>query len=94
MVMTKTIELEKNGGANPVRTSHQSHKHESVEEPKPLPDLIDPKSGLAENERELLNEVLRAVRTINYGSIVLTIHESRLVEISKTIRLRKNLPAR
>jgi hypothetical protein len=49
---------------------------------------------LPENERELFHELARAVRTIAYGSIVLTIHEGRLVEISKTIRLRKSQPSR
>ena len=54
---------------------------------------IDHRAPLSSSERELLNEVERAVRTINFGSIVLTIHEGRLVEISKTVRLR-NPPTR
>jgi len=54
---------------------------------------IDHRASLSSSERELLNEVELAVRSINYGSIVLTIHEGRLIEISKTIRLR-NQPTR
>jgi hypothetical protein len=42
-----------------------------------------------ENDTELLEELVQAIRSIAYGSIVLTIHEGRLVEISKTERVRK-----
>ena len=58
--------------------------------------IADPQTGedavasLPEDERERLNEMAKAIRTIAYGSIVLTIHEGRLVEISKTTRLRKS----
>jgi hypothetical protein len=43
-----------------------------------------------ESERELFREVVQALRTIRYGSIVLTIHDGQLVEISKNIRIRRN----
>ncbi len=45
---------------------------------------------LPEQDAEFLNELIHAIRSISYGSIVLTIHEGRLVEISKTERVRKN----
>jgi hypothetical protein len=45
---------------------------------------------LSASERELLHEVALAVRGIRYGSIVLTIHDCRIVELNKTERIRKN----
>jgi hypothetical protein len=45
---------------------------------------------LSASERELLRELALAVRGIRYGSVLLTIHEGRIVELSKTERLRKN----
>lgn len=44
---------------------------------------------LSDVERELLQEVIRAVRVIRYGTVVLTLHEGRVVEIQKTERIRK-----
>jgi hypothetical protein len=41
-------------------------------------------------EQELLREFVRALRTIRYGSIVLTLHDGRIVEIQKTERIRRN----
>jgi hypothetical protein len=41
-------------------------------------------------EGELLGELVRALRTIRYGSIILTIHDGRIVEIHKTERIRRN----
>jgi hypothetical protein len=45
---------------------------------------------LSASERELLRALALAVRGIRYGSVLLTIHEGRIVELSKTERLRKN----
>jgi hypothetical protein len=47
------------------------------------------KLGLRESEKELLRELVYALRTIRYGSIALTVHEGQLVEINKSIRIRK-----
>lgn len=44
---------------------------------------------LSDEERELLNELVRALRTIRFGSIALTIHDGRLVEIHKTEKIRR-----
>jgi hypothetical protein len=44
--------------------------------------------GFSDVEQELLNEIIRALRSIRYGSIVLTVHEGRLVELQKTERIR------
>jgi len=44
----------------------------------------------SESERDLLKELAVAIRGIRYGSVVLTIHDGRLVEVSKTERIRRN----
>jgi hypothetical protein len=44
---------------------------------------------LSLTERELLQEVLRALRVIRYGSVVLTVHDGNVVEIQKIERIRK-----
>jgi hypothetical protein len=44
----------------------------------------------SESERNLLKELAVAIRGIRYGSVVLTIHDGRLVEVSKTERIRRN----
>ncbi len=46
--------------------------------------------GLTTAERELLREVVLALRGIRYGSIVLTVHDGRIVELNKTERIRKS----
>lgn len=45
--------------------------------------------GLSTAERELLREVILALRSIRYGSVVLTVHDGRIVELNKTERIRK-----
>jgi hypothetical protein len=45
---------------------------------------------LPEDERELVRQVVHALRTIRYGSILLTVHDGQLVEISKSVRIRKS----
>ena len=47
-------------------------------------------TALLPHEKELLREVMQGLRAIRYGSIVLTVHEGRIVEIEKTVRIRKN----
>jgi hypothetical protein len=44
---------------------------------------------LSTSERELLREVALALRGIRYGSVVLTVHEGRIVELNGTERIRK-----
>ncbi|HEX4002942.1 MAG TPA: YezD family protein [Candidatus Acidoferrales bacterium] len=50
----------------------------------------DWQQDLSAGERELLREVALALRGIRYGSVVLTIHDGRVVELNKTERIRKN----
>ena len=45
---------------------------------------------LSAGENELMRELLYALRTIRYGSIVVTLHDGRIVEIQKTERIRRN----
>jgi hypothetical protein len=45
---------------------------------------------LSTSERELLREVALALRSIRYGSVVLTVHDGRIVELNKTERIRKS----
>lgn len=55
-----------------------------------MTNLADHSLGreLTPGERELLREVVRALRAIRYGSVVLTVHDGQLVEIHKTERIR------
>ena len=53
-------------------------------------DLEDFPEAIWAGEQELLREFVRALRTIRYGSVVLTLHDGRIVEIQKTERIRRN----
>lgn len=50
----------------------------------------DWQQDLSTSERELLREVALALRNIRYGSVTLTVHDGRIVELNKTERIRKN----
>lgn len=50
----------------------------------------DSLKALRAGEGELFCELVRALRTIRYGSITLTLHGGRIVEIHKTERIRRN----
>jgi hypothetical protein len=45
-------------------------------------------ADLSQSESRLLHELIEAMRDIRYGSISLTIHEGRLVEVQKTKKIR------
>ena len=49
--------------------------------------------ALTPGEKELLRELIQSLRTIRYGSIVLVIHDGRLVEVNKTVRIRRGRAA-
>jgi len=55
-------------------------------------DLFSWERGLSTAERELLREVALALREIRYGTVVLTVHDGRIVELSKTERVRNTSP--
>ena len=44
---------------------------------------------LSAGQRDLLREVVLALRSIRYGSVVLTVHDGHIVELNKTERIRK-----
>jgi hypothetical protein len=63
----------------------QRHK----EKPMSTATIQDWQHELSSSERELLREVALALRGIRYGSVVLTVHDGRIVELNKTERIRK-----
>jgi hypothetical protein len=52
-------------------------------------NMTDWQQGFTAGENELLREIALALRTIRYGSVVLTVHDGRIVELNKTERIRK-----
>ena len=48
--------------------------------------------NLSQSEVELLKELVRSLRTLRYGSVNLTVHDGRLVEIQKIEKIRMNVP--
>jgi len=51
-------------------------------------DEISGQLELSTDERQLLAEAPLVLRRIRFGSVVLTVHEGHIVEISKTERIR------
>jgi hypothetical protein len=50
--------------------------------------------ALSEDKRELLRELIDALQTIRYGSVLVTVHDGQIVEIQKTEKIRtKSGPA-
>jgi hypothetical protein len=47
---------------------------------------------LSDSERQVIGQLLEALRSLRYGSVVLTVHDGRVVEIEKTERIRTNRP--
>jgi hypothetical protein len=80
------------------RANNQNSKHETLElaegseRHRALSELL--KVPLHSYEVELLGEVVAALRSMKYGSVVLTVHEGHLVEIETSVRIRKNRPGR
>lgn len=58
------------------------------------PQVLEHLEELSEEERVLLQEVLKALRDLRYGSVVLTVHDGRLVEVQKTQRIRLPAPGK
>jgi hypothetical protein len=46
---------------------------------------------LSREEQDLIHDLLDALRTIRYGSIALTIHDGKLIEIQKTEKIRRRV---
>ncbi len=50
-------------------------------------------ADLSASESRLLRELVEAMRSIRYGSISLTIHDGRLVEMQETKKIRMPCPS-
>lgn len=44
---------------------------------------------LTEEEQELLREIIHSLRSMRFGSIVVTVHDGHVVEVGTTVRVRK-----
>ena len=51
-----------------------------------------PEARLSDGERDLLHHLVVALRGLQYGSVVLTVHDGQLVEILKTEKIRMRTP--
>lgn len=49
---------------------------------------VDALSGLSATEHEALVQVLRALRSLRFGSLILNVHDGVLMEIHKTEKIR------
>jgi hypothetical protein len=47
---------------------------------------------LSDGERQVIGQLLEALRSLRYGSVVFTVHDGQVVEIEKTERIRTNRP--
>jgi hypothetical protein len=45
--------------------------------------------AVSESECELLRQIVDALRTLRYGSLLLTVHDGQLVGIQKTEKIRR-----
>jgi hypothetical protein len=50
-------------------------------------------AALTESGPEIIRELIHGLKTIRYGSIALTLHDGRLVEINKTVKIRPRGPS-
>jgi len=71
----------------PIQT--KDHGVLKVESLASLPASRELERDLSVNEQELLQEILRSLRLIRYGSVVITLHDGHVVEIQRTERIRK-----
>ncbi len=47
-----------------------------------------PEASLSDGERDLLHQLIAALRSLQYGSVILSVHDGQLVEIQKTEKIR------
>ena len=45
-------------------------------------------NGLGKDEKEVLVDIIRALRDIRYGYVLITVHDSTVTQIDKTEKLR------
>ena len=49
-------------------------------------------AALSESGPEIIRELIHGLKTIRYRSIALTLHDGRLVELNKTVKIRPRGP--
>jgi hypothetical protein len=49
---------------------------------------VSPETGLPEDEDEILRLLRDTLRSIRYGSVLLTLHDGQVVELQKTEKIR------
>jgi hypothetical protein len=54
------------------------------------PKLVEPNEGqgLSENLERAVREIVRAIQSVNYGSIEVVIHNSQVVQIERKEKFR------
>jgi hypothetical protein len=50
--------------------------------------MEDTLASLRENEKKILLDILKALRSIRYGHVQITVHDSTVVQIDKTEKIR------
>jgi hypothetical protein len=71
------------------QTQTKDHAGLKLESPLGLQSSRELEREISLNEQELLQEILRSLRVIRYGSVVITVHDGHVVEIQRTERIRK-----
>ena len=51
-----------------------------------------PEASLSDGERDLLRQLIVTLRSLQYGSVILNVHDGRLVEIQKIEKIRMRTP--
>ena len=51
-----------------------------------------PEAALSDGERDLLHQLIVALRGLQYGSVILSVHDGQLVEIQKIEKIRMRTP--
>ena len=54
--------------------------------------VVFDKDSIENRDRELTLQIMAAIRSIRYGHILITIHDSEVVQIDKTEKLRIRKP--
>ncbi len=47
-----------------------------------------PEASLSDDERDLLHQLIVALRSLQYGSVIRSVHDGQLVEIQKIEKIR------
>ncbi len=50
--------------------------------------MVQDLTGVKDNEKRLLLEVLKAIKSIRYGHVQITVQDSKVVQIDKTEKIR------